>query len=263
MLLSVFYEPNLNSEIHLENILLLNINKDKFKLSISEIMSRFGSYDNYLKSIASSIDDEFMVRYYPEHKEDLRFRFLLNILNPIIITNVIVVNKLYLQINLYNNLVSKMVLLSELVNTEMSKTLFAELKKSRLELIDTLRVLGEEEINVDGLLETFNTKIKKKILLDSAINTKIKLLNIDGNENFVSLFNNLIKIVYKDANFFSVDGERSYDTSLLQNNIVDLKGSVMELFSIIEIMKEYDIGGLTDSCYVDIINKFANSVLSR
>ena len=35
MLLSVFYEPNLNSEIHLENILLLKINKEKLNISIS------------------------------------------------------------------------------------------------------------------------------------------------------------------------------------------------------------------------------------
>ena len=87
--------------------MLITNNKDKFKLSISEIMSRFGSYDNYLKSIYTSIDEEFMDKYYPEHKGDERFKILLNILNPLIITNCILVNKLYKQIVIYNGLVNK------------------------------------------------------------------------------------------------------------------------------------------------------------
>lgn len=72
--------------------------------------------------------------------------------------------------------------------------------------METLRALGEEEVPVEGILEKFNTKLKKKILLDSAVKFKINMLKYDGDEKFLSLFNKLIKIIYKDANFISVNG---------------------------------------------------------
>jgi len=75
------------------------------------------------------------------------------------------VNKLYKQILLYNKLVGKLNLVSGIVNINMSNT--GELKGIRKELMDTMRVLGEKDINVEGLLNTFNKNIKNKIILDS------------------------------------------------------------------------------------------------
>jgi hypothetical protein len=57
-------EHFISFDIKISSVMLLSNNKDKLNLSISDIMNRFGSYDNYLKSIATSIDDDFMVRYY-------------------------------------------------------------------------------------------------------------------------------------------------------------------------------------------------------
>ena len=74
MVLTLCTEQSLNNDVTLANIGLLTNVKDKFKLSISDIMIKYGSYDNYINTIYASIDDEFMDKYYPEHKDDIRFR---------------------------------------------------------------------------------------------------------------------------------------------------------------------------------------------
>lgn len=73
-----------NNNISLLNGIILSNNKDKINLSIDNIMAKYGSYDNYLNSIYTTIDNEFMDKYYPEHKDDIWFILLLNILNLII-----------------------------------------------------------------------------------------------------------------------------------------------------------------------------------
>jgi hypothetical protein len=60
------------------------------------------------------------------------------------------------------------------------------------------------------------------------------MLNNDKNEKFLSLFQKLSKIIYKDANFLAINNKLHYDCKIIQDQIVDLKGSIMELFALIE-----------------------------
>ena len=55
----------------------------------------------------------------------------------------------------------------------------------------------------------------------------------------MSIFNNLIKIIYKDAN--NIESEYNLDKDLIKNNMEELKTDVMELFALIEVIKEHNI----------------------
>ncbi len=61
----------------------------------------------------------------------------MTLLNPILITNINVVNQLYEQINTYNDLLTRMLVLSDIVNIEVSKKIFDELSVNRTELMKT------------------------------------------------------------------------------------------------------------------------------
>ena len=65
----------------------------------------FGSYENYLNKLDkfNIVNDEFMLKYYPELIDDKQFRFLLNELDPYVRNNIKFVLGLYESINKFND----------------------------------------------------------------------------------------------------------------------------------------------------------------
>lgn len=228
------------------------VEQDILELSISEIMKIYGSYDNYLKCINMEVDEDFMKKNYPEHMDDFKFRSLLSILNPIFISKVDMVNKIYTEINLYNELSSKFILYSEYLSKDLSQVLLGELKNSRSVLVLALKELGcfagtGKDFFVEDLLNTLNKKVRNKILLESSVNFKGQMEKIEVDENFNSLWDQIKKIILKDANIHLIEMAFLIDKDDLNNHIYNVKKVTIELYTLVSFMIEHNIPGFSDS----------------
>ena len=71
-------------------------------------MNKYGSYDNYIQNIytMNSVNDEFILKYYPTVVNDITFKNLLIELDPIMRDDIEFVTILYDLLNSYNEEVS-------------------------------------------------------------------------------------------------------------------------------------------------------------
>src|SRR5260221_768330 len=233
--------------------------QDILELSISEIMKIYGSYDNYLKYINMEVDEDFMKKNYPEHIDDFKFRSLLSILNPIFISKVDMVNKVYTEINKYNELSSKFILYSEYLSKDLSQVLLGELKKSRSVLVSALKELGcfggtGKDFYVEDLLNSLNKKVRNKILLESSVNFKGQRDKIEGDDYFISLWDQIKKIIHKDANIHLIEMAFLLNKDDLNNHIYNIKSVTIELYTLVSFMIEQNIPGLSDNWNGFLIN---------
>ena len=71
-------------------------------------MNKYGSYDNYIQNIytMNSVNDEFILKYYPTVVNDITFKNLLIELDPIMRDDIEFLTILYDLLNSYNEEVS-------------------------------------------------------------------------------------------------------------------------------------------------------------
>jgi hypothetical protein len=242
---------------------ILGGEQDLLSLNINEIMRIFGSYENYLNCINMEVNEDLIKKYYPEYIDDFKFRSLLSILNPIFIMKVDIVIKIYKEINLYNDLSNKFILYTDFLNKEMSQVLFGELQKSRKVLIGALKELGMPlgndlnggQMNVEGILNSMNKNVRNKILLESSVNFKDKMEIIEGDDNFISVFSQINKIILKDANIRLIEMGFRINKDELNNHIYNIKKVTIELYTLVLFLNEINIPGYSDSWLGNLINE--------
>ena len=66
-------------------------------------------------------------------------------------------------------------------------------------------------MNVEGLLDTLNKKVRNKILLEFSVNFKGQMGKIEGDDNFISLWDQINKIILKDANIHLIETDLLID----------------------------------------------------
>jgi len=138
---------------------------------MDQIITIYGSYDNYLNCLTHiNVNDDFMMEYYPEFIEDVKFKILLNSLDSIVIRNVDFILKLYKQINTYNELSQKIIVYKEYVNKEIIEEMVNEIRICRNEIASVIKEIGADSIDINELLYNINKKVKKRIILESTLN---------------------------------------------------------------------------------------------
>ena len=228
---------------------------DNINLNVKDIMKIHGSYDNYLKSINKGVSDDFMKEFYPEYFNNYKFRTLLNILDPIIITNKELVIKCFKLITKYNDLCSKLLLYSDLLNKDLIKTLISDIYAVRKDLIVVIKDLGANTLDVNELLSNINKKVKNKILVDSTVNFKENIKVLEQDSKFIELWGRIKNIIIKDANIKAESEEFDINKAELHCDINILKNFVLELYALIVFIRDNNISTAhLDRLLLNLIN---------
>jgi len=97
------------------------------------------------------------------------------------------------------------------------------------------------------LLNTLNKKVRNKILLESSVNFKGQMEKIEGDDNFISLWDQIKKIILKDANIHLIEMDFLINKDDLNNHIYNIKKVTIELYTLLTKIIELNIPGFSES----------------
>ena len=152
----------------------------KDNLTLSDKLSIYGSYENYLNSLMEDkfVTEEFIASNYPDLIGDDRFKLFINELYPTIRTEVKFVLNIYESITKLNLFIDRIVLLNNYLSKDLILKLLDEFKDTRKHILDNLIQLGYEDSEkiLNKLLIDINQSLKNKLFLEKST------ISLDNNQ---------------------------------------------------------------------------------
>ena len=209
------------------------------ELDIKLIIAKYGSYENYINSIENIniVDEEFILKNYPEYINDSKFIEFLMELEPLFRDHTEFVKKIYENLNSTNEklefLLANKDILSE--NKEIFDyvlQLNLALRKDMVKNFSTLFKNNNQFIS--KFLINFNKKMLSKNV-DTVILNNIK--DIKNKEEFEKIFKTINRVLIKD-----LKGDEDEIEYIGINDKVDAYGDklrylLLELFKLYEFCK--------------------------
>ena len=234
-------------------------NLDYLELDLNTKINKFGSYSNYLKKIEEDnvVNDDFLLKYYPDLIDDDDFRNFLKEIKPIVRKEVKYILDLYQCIKKYNSFKDKILFLNKYIDEHIYNELFKELDLARKEIFNILTDLNysnshSKEI-FTKLIYKLDTNLKNQILLDFSILNKEVIENFKNEVDFVNNLNFIKKLIKKDlvvteANASEVVGDnyislakRGPGENEIESKFIDVEDLFLKIFSLMKYLQENNL----------------------
>nr|QWO71453.1 RNA polymerase [Calocybe gambosa] len=217
----------------------INLNELNNSLLTIPFENRFGRYAEYLRQ---NVTLEFILKYYPQYKDNNLFLFFINELPPKMRVETDTINKLFDLILQLNTSKEKLMLYSNLLPNKVLLDIFKDVRNFRKNLTEILMKLKFSPNEIDNLL----VKIGSKINISSLRVKSVSTTEIEHSDLFIESWTPIYKYL-------------SVDFKLYEELINKDKDIFINIIILIQLCIDHNIGGITNitnlTCYKSFLDK--------